>query len=120
MPELTLALDPSKTLKTKQLHALLASVVKIVSQICSAGDECNTRLDLIEEQIEEASGLEGVRVLRFRLEASLQTLRDETRRQREEMSQVFERLQKHLVSAQAGDEKDLLLGSEVDKISGLE
>ena len=120
MPELTLALDPSTTLKTKQLHTLLASVVRTVSQICSASDECGTRLNQIEEQIEEASGIEGVRVLRFRLEESLQTLRNETRRQRGEMSQILDRLQKQIEAVQAGDGDDLLPGSEIDKISGLE
>jgi len=120
MPELTLALDPSTTLKTKQLHTLLASVARTVSQICSASDECSTRLDQIEEQIEEASGIDGVRVLRFRLEESLQTLRDETRRQREEMSQILDRLQKQIEAVQAGDGDNLLLAPEIDKISGLE
>src|SRR5579872_3025793 len=120
MPELTLALDPSTTLKTKQLHTLLVSVVRTVSQICSAGDECGTRLDQIEEQIEEASGIDGVRVLRFRLEESLQTLRNETRRQREEMSQILGRLQKQIEAVQGADGDDLLPGSEIDKISGLE
>ena len=59
-------------------------------------------------------------MLRFRLEESLQTLRNETRRQREEMSQILDRLQKQIEAAQAGDGDDLLPGFELDKISGLE
>ena len=120
MPELTLALDPPTTLKTKQLQALLTSVAQTVSHICSASDDCTNRLNQIEEQIEEAAGLEGVRVLRFRLEECLQALRDETRRQREDISQAFARLQKRIEAAQAGDADDATLPPEIDKVSGLE
>ena len=120
MPELTLEFDPSTTLKTQQLHALLATVARTVSHICSASDECATRLDQIEEQIEETSGLEGVRVLRFRLEECLQTLRNEARREREELSRTFARLQKQVEAVEAGDGEDALLPPEIDKVSGLE
>jgi len=120
MPELTLELDPSTILKTRQLHALLAAVARTVSHICSASDECATRLDQLEEQMEETSGLEGVRVLRFRLEECLQTLRNETRREREEMSLTFARLQKQVEAAQAGDGEDAMPAPEIDKVSGLE
>jgi GGDEF domain-containing protein len=120
MPELTMELDPSKALKTQQLHALLAAVVRTVSNVCSASDECATRLDQIEEQMEETSGLEGVRVLRYRLEECLQTLRNETRREREELSQTLARLQKQVAAAQAGDGEDALSSPEIDKVSGLE
>jgi GGDEF domain-containing protein len=120
MPELTLELDPSTILKTNQLHAILAAVARTVSLICSASDECATRLDQIEEQMEETSGLEGVRVLRFRLEECLQTLRNATRREREEMSQTFARLQKQVTAVQAGDSEDAMLAPEIDKVSGLE
>ena len=118
MPELTLALDPSKDLKTKQLRTLLASVGQTVSQICSASEECGTRLDQIEEEIEAAEGIEGIRVLRFRLEESLQSLRTETRRQREELAQIFARLQKQVEAAQAADRDEK--GPEVDKVSGFQ
>ena len=120
MPELTLALDPSKDLKTKQLRALLASVAQTVSQICSASEECSVRLDQIEEEMEEAEGIEGIRVLRFRLEESLQSLRNETRRQRQELSQIFARLQKQVETAQAADRDEKRPGAEIDKISGFE
>ena len=120
MPALTLELDPSTTLKTKQLRSLLASVAQTVLQICSASDECGARLDQIEEQIEEAEGIEGVRVLRFRLEETLQTLRDETRRQREELSEIFDRLQKQVEAAQVADRDDTRPGAEIDKLSGFE
>ena len=120
MPELTLELDPSTVLKTEQLHALLAAVARTVSHICSASDECAARLDQIEEQMEETSALEGVRVLRFRLEECLQTLRNETRREREEMSQTFARLQRQVTATEAGDGDDAMLAPEIDKVSGLE
>jgi len=120
MPELTLALDPSKDLKTKQLRALLASVAQTVSQICSASEECGVRLDQIEEEMEEAEGIEGIRVLRFRLEESLQSLRNETRRQRQELSQIFARLQKQVETAQAADRDEKRPGAEIDRISGFE
>jgi len=115
-----LAGDPLTELKTKHLQALLASVAQTVAHLCSAGDDCATRLDRIEEQIEEASGLEGVRVLRFRLEECLQMLREETRRQREDISRTLVRLQQRIAAAQAGDAEDATLPPEIDKVSGLE
>jgi len=91
-----------------------------VSHICSVSDECAMRLDQIEEQIEEASGIEGVRLLRFRLGECLQKLRDETRRQRDEMSQGLARLQKQVDAAQSGDDDSVVLAPELDKLTGLE
>lgn len=120
MPEMMLAIDRPTALKTKQLQALLTSVAQTVSHICSASDDCATRLDRIEEQIEEAAGLEGVRVLRFQLEECLQMLREETRRQREDISRTIVRLQKGIELAQAGDAEDATLPPEIDKVSGLE
>lgn len=120
MPQLTLPVDPPTNIKTRQLHALLSAAARMVSQICSASDECIIRLDEVEDQIEETSGIEGVRVLRFRLEECLQTLRDQTRHQHEQMSQLFLRLQQLIDGMQAEGGEDAILGPEIDKVSGLE
>lgn len=119
MPELTLPVNPSTQLKTKQMHILLAAA-RTVSHICSASDDCALRLDQIEDQIEETAGIEGVRVPRFQLEECLQSLRDQTRRQREEMSQLLVQLQQQIEAAQRENDQDVLLAPEIDRVSGLE
>ncbi len=121
MCELAVPVNPSTNLKTKQFHALLATAARTVSLICSASDECVARLDEIEDQIEETSEIEGVRVLRFRLEECLQTLRDQTRHQREDLAQLLAKLQRQVGAAEAGDVLDgALLAPEIDKVSGLQ
>lgn len=120
MPELTLPVNPPTNVKTSQLHALLSAAARTVSHICSASDECVTRLDQIEDQIEETSGLDGVRVLRFRLEECLQALREQTRHQREQMSQLLVRLQQQIEFAQAENSGDAIFAPEIDRVSGLE
>ena len=99
---------------------MLASAARTVSHICSASDECVTRLDQIEDQIEDTSGIEGVRVLRFRLEECLQTLRNQTRHQHEHMSLLFKQLQQQMEAAVAEDGEYAILAPEIDKVSGLE
>jgi GGDEF domain-containing protein len=120
MPDLTLPADPPTNIKTRQLHALLCAAARTVSQLCAASDECVIRLNHIEDQIEETSGIEGVRVLRFRLEECLQTLRDQTRHQREQTAELFVRLQQQIEATQAEEGEEAIFAAEIDKVSGLE
>ncbi len=120
MSELTLPAAPPTNIKTKQLHALLSAAARMVSQISSASDECIIRLDQIEDQVEGTSGIDSVRVLRFRLEECLQTLRDQTRHQREQMSQLLLRLQQLIDAMEAESGEDAILSPEIDKVTGLE
>ncbi len=114
----TATADP---LKTRELRHILSLAAGVVSNICSANDECTARLDQIEEQIEETSGIEGVRVLRFRLEECLQSLREHSRHQKEEMSRLLAQLREQLEvanGAKCPDGKEL--SPTVDRLSGLE
>lgn len=106
--------------KTQAFPALLSQASRSIADICSASDECVMRLDEIEEQLEGASGIEGMRVLRFRLEECLQKLREETRRHREEISQALARLRRQCETVQAGTNENGASAPELDKISGLE
>jgi hypothetical protein len=110
-----------ESLKTDELQHVIALTTDAVSSICSVSDDCTARLDQIEEQIEETSGIEGVRVLRFRLEECLQSLREHSRHQKEEMSRLLAQLREQLEAAKAvkqPEHKDLL--PAVDQLSGLE
>lgn len=120
MSESTVSVNPPNELTGNELPPVLAQAERSVSRICSASDYYCTRLDEIEQQIEETSGIEGVRVLRFRLADCLQKLRDEIRGQREEMSKALSRLQKRAEPSPAGVNKGAVPEPELDKISGLE
>ena len=63
---------------TPELQRTLSAAVQTAAGFCSAASHCAQRLGEIEHQIEEASAIDGVRVLRFRLLESLQALREET------------------------------------------
>lgn len=92
-----------------------------VSNICSATDTCAARLDQIEEQLEAATGIEGVRVLRFRLEECLQSLREHSRHQKDEILRLLAQLREQLEAAKGvkqPERKDL--PPAVDQLSGLE
>jgi PleD family two-component response regulator len=122
MDELAAPASSAINLKTSQLRAILEATSRTVASLCSASDECMTRLDGIEDQIEATSDIDGVRVLRFRLEECLQALRDEARHQREEMAQFLAKLQRQVGTAETGEAERGPVGLEpgVDKVSGLE
>ena len=110
-----------ESLKTNELQHVIALTTDAVSNICSANDICAARLDQIEEQLEEATGIEGVRVLRFRLEECLQGLREHSRHQKEEISRLLAQLGEKLEAAKAvkqPERKDL--PPAVDQLSGLD
>jgi len=133
MPDLSLPVNPSIKAKTKGLPSPLELVAQTVSNICSISDDCTNRLDRVEEELEEASGIEGVRVLRFRLAECLQVLREQARRQRDEVSQLFIQLQTDFEAAQKASEAKKAKAAEargktaeaavqepeIDKVSGL-
>jgi GGDEF domain-containing protein len=110
-----------ESLKTHELQHVIALTTEAVSNICSATDICAAQLDQIEEQIEEASGIEGLRVLRFRLEECLQSLREHSRHQKEEISRLLAQLREQLEDAKGvkqPENKDL--APAVDQLSGLD
>jgi GGDEF domain-containing protein len=114
----TATADP---LKTQELQHMLSLATEAVSSICSASDDCTARLDQIEEQIEETSGIEGVRVLRFRLEECLQSLREHSRHQKEEMSRLLAQLREQVEAANGAKYlENKALSPVVDRLSGLE
>ena len=77
---------------TPELQRALSAAVQTASGFCSAASHCAQRLGEIEEQIEEASTIDGVRVLRFRLLESLQGMREETHHRRRRWPLVYGRI----------------------------
>lgn len=112
---------PVESLKTQELQHILKLAEGAVSSICSANDDCGERLDQIEAQIEETEALDGVRVLRFRLEECLQSLREHCRHQSEEMSRMLAQLHEQVELANGVKyQNNKGLESSVDRLSGLE
>lgn len=111
----------AEILKTQKLQNALTLAAGSVESICSANQDCGARLDQIEAQIEETKELDGVRVLRFRVEECLQSLREHCRHQGEEMSRLLAQLREQLdqdTGVKTQEDKDL--APTVDKLSGLE
>lgn len=112
--------NAAEPLKTEELQHILVLAAEAVSSVCLANEDCAARLDQIEEQFEETSEIEGVRVLRFRLEECLQSLREHSHYRKEEMSRLLAQLREHLeVTNGAKHHEDRGLPAVIDKLSGL-
>lgn len=85
---------------TPELQRALSAAIQTSAGFCSAASHCGQRLGEIEQQIEETSAIEGVRVLRFRLLESLQGLREETQHRHVEMTETLAQLREQLEIAQ--------------------
>jgi len=86
-------------LNSERQRALSAGV-QTAAGLCSAASHCTLQLDEIEQQIEQTSAIEGVRMLRIRLLGSLQELRVEAQHRHVEMSETLAQLREQLEIAQ--------------------
>jgi GGDEF domain-containing protein len=121
VPEPIATVIPVEPLKIQELQHVLLLAAGAVSTICSANDDCAARLDQIEDQIEETGEIDGLRVLRFRLEECLQSLREHSRHQKDEMSRLLSQLQEQLEATHGAKCQDgKVLSPVVDRLSGLE
>jgi GGDEF domain-containing protein len=109
----------SVCLQPEELQSVLALAVEAVNSFCLNSDHCVQRLGEIEDQIEDASSVAAIRVLRFRLDECLQRLREEASHQRKQMTGVLDQLRTQLQVAQ-GARKAASLSPANDALSGLE
>ena len=109
--------DPAMT---PELQRALSTAVQTTGGFCSAASHCERRLGEIEQQIEETSGIDGVRVLRFRLLESLQALRQETQHRYAQMSETLAQLREQLEVAQGTRAEVLNVSPALDPLTGLE
>jgi len=105
---------------TPELQRVLSAAMQTASGFCSAASHCSQRLGEIEEQIEEASTIDGVRVLRFRLLESLQGMREETHHRQVKMSETLAQLREQLEIAQGVRSAACSVSPALDPLTGLE
>ncbi len=104
----------------QNLQRALARAAQTAAGFCSTTDHCTHRLGEIEQQIEETSAIDGLRVLRFRLLECLQGLREEAQHRRAEMSETATQLRQQLEIAQGVASAVENLAPAVDPLTGLE
>jgi len=102
-------------LKGVELQAMVRMLTTTIGSISAAGDENVGRLRDIELQVESASQIENVRLVKAKLGECLDQIRREAERQRAETGRTVERLTQGLESAQPS--KPLTAGT--DPVTGL-
>jgi GGDEF domain-containing protein len=103
-----------------ELQRALSAAVQTAAGFCSAATHAVQRLGQIEQQIEEASAIDGVRVLRFRLLESLQGLREETQHRHVQMSETLAELREQLEIAQGVRSAASMVAPALDPLTSLE
>ena len=73
-------------LQPEELQSLLTMAAEAVNSFCLNSDHCVKRLGEVEDQIEEASAVAAIRMLRFQLTECLDRLRREAMHQRKQMA----------------------------------
>jgi diguanylate cyclase (GGDEF)-like protein len=121
MQQTTLSTESVVAGKPRDMQRILAMAVRTVSELGAASNRLNERLDQIEQQIEDAAAIDGMRVLRFRLAECLQGLREQARHQCQQMSQALAQLQGQLEVAQGVKSLEASqLAPGLDVLTGLE
>jgi len=87
-------------MQSAELQGMLAMLTETVAAISAASERTVTRLHNIEKQLERASMLEDIRSLKARLAECLVSVREEARRQREEMARTVTELRTEIKRAQ--------------------
>lgn len=87
-------------MQSAELQAMLAMLTDTVAAISAGSERSVTRLQTIERQLERACVLEDIRTLKAHLSECLQSLREEARRQREEMARTITELKNEIKRAQ--------------------
>lgn len=83
-------------MQSAELQAMLAMLTETVATLAAGSERSVTRLQAIEKQLERASALEDIRTLKAKLSECLLNLREEARRQREEMARTITELKSEI------------------------
>lgn len=83
-----------------ELQNMIGMLTKTVTTLGRGSDQSMTRLREIETQIERASIIEDVRLLKIRMEECLEGIRDEAQRQHTESSRTIEGLKNEILQSQ--------------------
>ena len=87
--------------QNEQLQAMLAMLTDTVADISGRADASVARLQKIEKEIEQASGLDDMRSLTSSLETCLAQLRDGAAQERRSSAAAARRLRERIASAEA-------------------
>jgi GGDEF domain-containing protein len=79
-----------------ELHHMIAMLTRTVAMLGAGSQESVVRLREIEGQLEKASAIEDVRVLKARLADCLESIRNETKRQKTDSSRTVASLQEEI------------------------
>jgi GGDEF domain-containing protein len=120
MEESIQAAVEQKPVVAPELQRALSAAVQTAAGFCSAATHSVQRLGQIEQQIEEASAIDGIRVLRFRLLESLQGLREETQHRHGQMSEALAELREQLEIAQGVRSAASMVAPALDPLTSLE
>ena len=83
-----------------ELHHMIAMLTRTVATLGSASEQSVGRLHDIEGQLEKASGIDDVRVLKIRMEDCLEAIRSEAQRQKTEASHTVASLRDEIRESQ--------------------
>lgn len=83
-----------------ELYHMIAMLTRTVETLGSGSHQSVGRLREIEGKIEKTSGIEDVRVLKARLGDCLESIRNETTRQKEDSARAVANLQREIQSSQ--------------------
>jgi len=85
--------------RTTELQKIIAMLTETMISISDSGERTAASLQEIEKQLESASMIEDVRVLKHRLGECLQNIREERKAQNDHATQVVKKLQKTIEEA---------------------
>jgi len=100
-----------------ELQHVIAMLTRTVASLGAGSDRSVTRLQEIEGQLVKASQIEDVRMLKIRMEQCLESIRDETQKQRAESSRLMEGLQQDILQTQ--ERMRTVTVAPVDAVTGL-
>ena len=86
--------------QTEQMQSMVAMLTDTLADISGQTDNSIARLQLIEQQIERASGLEDMRMLSASLESCLSAVREAAAQQKKGSAATVKRLQENINVAQ--------------------
>lgn len=100
-----------------ELQNMILMLTKTVATLGSGSDRSVSRLQEIETQLQKASEIEDVRMLKLRMEQCLESIREETTKQKADSSRLVEDLQQDILQTQERMKKVAV--APLDAMTGL-
>ncbi len=101
-----------------ELQRMISMLTQTVMSIGSTSELASSRLQEIEKQLERASMIEDVRIVRLKLSQCLESIREEADRQRQEASNTIASLNQEIQES-GGRAATAFLQPDIDPVTGL-